>query len=85
MNPLEMLMQMVGGAAGGEPATPAQARDFIESDRLRPGRVTGVPNREQAGEVPPMGIPPQMDMGPPVEGGGLDPEMIRLLMMGSQA
>lgn len=72
MNPLEMMMQMVmGGEQQAPQPTPGMPREFLEGKRLRPGRVTGVP-QESA----------QMMGGEP-EGAGLDPEMIRLMMGGA--
>lgn len=89
MNPLEMMMQMVmGGEQQAPQPTPGMPRDFLEGKRLRPGRVTGMPEQPDPmmgqGMVPvpqQMGPEPQM-MGPQPEGAGIDPEMIRLMMMG---
>lgn len=70
MNPLEMMMQMVQG--GPEGSSRGQKRGFLEGGRLKPGRVSGVPQVD-------------LEMGQQPEGGGLDPELIRMLMMGGQA
>lgn len=72
MEIMQMLMQLLGGGApGGEQPVPASARKFVEGGRLRSGRVTGLPEAQQ-----------EPQMGPQPEGAGLDPEMIRLMMMG---